>query len=53
VYVVCYGWIDTKEETDTGVIEQPINHSSLFSVCVAGISCRLKCIMHITIDGST
>ena len=32
--VVFYGWIDTKEETGTGVIEQPINHSSLFTVSV-------------------
>ena len=43
MYVVFYGRIDTKEETDAGVTEQPINHSSFFCVCVAGNSFRPEC----------
>ena len=42
-----------KEETDTCVVEQPINHSPLFSVGVTGNSCPPECTMHITIGGST
>ena len=53
--VVFLGFTDTKEETesDTCVVEQPINHSALFSVSVTGNSFPPECTIHITIGGST